>query len=242
MNQNLITILLSVITLFLSAYLAYYFGIKSTRTKEKDEQKKKLNKLLYHLLVVRKAASEKLNFKRRLESINKLQIQYMRENLGISEDEISNVNQTKILDEQFELISSSLFEDLKQDSEKSKNSIEIILQEYIEIDPLFSLTLKDYDKKLKATFIEKMTSEYSHENEAKIFQQYIVPQLEGKMVTEIDEVLHSITSKLDSKIQREVQELLIKNDTFEVDMNDFKEYLDNTLLPLKNVFENQSDN
>ena len=239
MNQNLITILLSVITLFLSAYLAYYFGIQSNRAKEKDEKKKKLNKLLYHLLIVRKAASEKLNFKKRLESINKLQIQYMRENLGISEAEISNINQTEILEGQFELISSALFENLKQDSEKSKNSIEIILQEYIEIDPLFSLTLKDYDKKLKATFIEKMTSEYSHENEAKIFQQYIVPQLEGKMVTEIDEVLHSITSKLDSKIQREVQELLIYNDTFEVDMNDFKEYLDNTLLPIKNAIENQ---
>jgi hypothetical protein len=239
MNQNIITILLSVITLFLSAYLAYYFGIQSTRAKEKDEKKKKLNKLLYHLLIVRKAASEKLNFKKRLESINKLQIQYMRENLGISEAEISNIDQTEILEGQFELISSSLFDDLKLDSEKSKNSIEIILQEYIEIDPLFSLTLKDYDKKLKATFIEKMTSEYSHENEAKIFQQYIVPQLEGKMVTEIDEVLHSITSKLDSKIQREVQELLIKNDTFEVDMNDFKEYLDNTLLPIKNAIENQ---
>jgi hypothetical protein len=239
MIQNLITIIISVITLFLSAYLAYYFGIQSTRAKEKDEKKKKLNKLLYHLLIVRKAASEKLNFKKRLESINELQIQYMRENLGISESEISNREQTEILEKQFELISSTLFEDLKLDSEKSKNSIEIILQEYIEIDPLFSLTLKNYDKKLKATFIEKMITEYSHENEAKIVKQYIVPQLESKMITEIDEVLHSITSKLDSKIQREVQELLIKNDTFEVDMNDFKEYLDNTLLPIKNTIENQ---
>lgn len=239
MNQNLITILLSVITLFLSAYLAYYFGIQSNRAKEKDEKKKKLNKLLYHLLIVRKAASEKLNFKKRLESINKLQIQYMRENLGISEAEISNINQTEILEGQFELISSALFENLKQDSEKSKNSIEIILQEYIEIDPLFSLTLKDYDKKLKATFIEKMTSEYSHKNEAKIFQQFIVPQLESKMVTEIDEVLHSITSKLDSKTQREVQELLIFYDDPEIESSDFEEYLENVLLPFKNAIENQ---
>lgn len=64
MNQNLVTILISVITLFLSAYLAYYFGIQSTLAKDKDDQKKKLNKLLYHLLVVRKVASEKLNFKK----------------------------------------------------------------------------------------------------------------------------------------------------------------------------------
>lgn len=239
MNQNLITILLSIITLFLSAYLAYYFGIQSTRAKEKDEQKKKLNKLLFHLLVIRKAASEKLNFKKRLESINEVQIQYMKENLGINEDEISNINQTKVLEEQYELISSALFEDLKQDSEKSKISIEVILQEYIEIDPLFSLTLKDYDKKLKAMFIEKMATEYSHENEAKIFQQFIVPQLESKMVMEIDEVLHSITSRLDSKTQREVQEILIYYDTIEVDINEFREHLDNTLLPLKNVIENQ---
>lgn len=239
MIQNLITIIISVITLFLSAYLAYYFGIQSTRAKEKDEKKKKLNKLLYHLLIVRKAASEKLNFKKRLESINELQIQYMRENLGISESEISNREQTEILEKQFELISSTLFEDLKLDSEKSKNSIEIILQEYIEIDPLFSLTLKNYDKKLKATFIEKMITEYSHENEAKIVKQYIVPQLESKMITEIDEVLHSITSKLDPKIQREVQELLIYNDTFEVESSDFKEYLENVLLPFKNAVENQ---
>ena len=239
MNQNLITILLSIITLFLSTYLAYYFGIQSIRAKEKDEKKKKLNKLLYHLLIVRKAASEKLNFKKRLESINKLQIQYMRENLGISEAEISNIDQTEILEGQFELISSSLFDDLKLDSEKSKNSIEIILQEYIEIDPLFSLTLKDYDKKLKATFIEKMTTEYSHKNEAKIFQQFIVPQLESKMVTEIDEVLHSITSKLDSKTQREVQELLIFYDDPEIESSDFEEYLENVLLPLKNAIENQ---
>ncbi|MCO6173601.1 hypothetical protein NHF50_00940 [Flavobacterium sp. NRK F10] len=109
MIQNLITIIISVITLFLSAYLAYYFGIQSTRAKEKDEKKKKLNKLLYHLLIVRKAASEKLNFKKRLESINELQIQYMRENLGISESEISNREQTEILEKQFELISSILF-------------------------------------------------------------------------------------------------------------------------------------
>ncbi|MCO6173602.1 hypothetical protein NHF50_00945 [Flavobacterium sp. NRK F10] len=113
------------------------------------------------------------------------------------------------------------------------------MQEYIEIDPLFSLTLKNYDKKLKATFIEKMITEYSHENEAKIVKQYIVPQLESKMITEIDEVLHSITSKLDPKIQREVQELLIYNDTFEVESSDFKEYLENVLLPFKNAVENQ---
>ncbi|MBC8883340.1 hypothetical protein H9X57_07580 [Flavobacterium piscinae] len=57
-------ITISIVTLFLSAYLAYYFGIQSIRSKEKDEKKKKLRKLLYHLLIVRKTSSDKLNFKK----------------------------------------------------------------------------------------------------------------------------------------------------------------------------------
>lgn len=237
MNQNLITILISIITLFLSAYLAYYFGIQSTRAKDRDEKKKKLNKLLFHLLVVRKAASEKLNFKKRLENINAVQTNFLKENIGFTEVEISNMNLNNILEAQFNLISSTLFEKLKNDSEKSKKSIEVILGEYIEIEPLFSLSLKDYDNQIKTIFIDKILSEYSQEEEFKLFEQFFVPHFEIKMIKEIDEVLHSITSKLDSKTQREVQELLIFYDDSEVESGDFDEYLENVLLPFKNAVE-----
>lgn len=237
MNIFLQTVI-SIVTLFLSAYLAYYFGIQSIRSKEKDEEKKKLKKLLYHLLIVRKASSEKLNFKKKLENINSAQSNFLKEHAGFSSQEISEMNIEKIVETQFELISSSLFEKLKIESDKSKKSIEIILHDYVEIDPLFSLSLKDYDNQMKALFIDKILSEYSHDDEFKLFQKFFTPHFEDKMVKEIDEVLHSITSKLDSKTQREVQELLIHYDSSEIDMSDFDEYLHNVIFPFKKAIEN----
>ncbi len=238
MSNELPTIIISIITIIVSAYLSYYFSIQSNLKKEKDEKKKKLNKLLYHLLIVRKAESAKLNLKLNFEYINKFQTNFLKEKNFLTEQEISDIDINEIIETQFKLISKSLFEKLKTESENSKRSVEIIQNEYTEIDPLFSLFLKNYDNKIKTIFLDNILSMYSHEDGFELFQQFLVPHFEDKMIKEIDEVIHSITSKLDAKTQREVQEILIYYDNPELDKDEYEEYLEKVLIPIKNAREN----
>ncbi|MBC8883341.1 hypothetical protein H9X57_07585 [Flavobacterium piscinae] len=144
------------------------------------------------------------------------------------------MNTKEIVEKQFSLISESLFNKLKNEAENSKKSIEVILTDYIEFDPLFSLSLKDYNSEIKTMFLEKVLTEYKNEVDFYLFEQLFVPHFEHKIIMEIDEVIHSITSRLDSKTQREVQELLIFYDNPTIDSSEFESYIKNVVVPINN--------
>ena len=185
MNQNLITILLSVITLFLSAYLAYYFGIQSNRAKEKDEKKKKLNKLLYHLLIVRKSQSDIIRMNGLKDNLKIHFTRFFREKVGIPEEMISNEMTTKTIDSMWLIVEGIIENKNNLELENSKQSINLLINEFSEINPLFALSLKSYANEEKKELLPNIFENNTNDKKIELMKSDILPAIQIRMIKEI---------------------------------------------------------
>lgn len=241
MNQSIITILISLITLFLSAYLAYYFGIQSTRTKEKEEERKKLKKLLFHLLIVRKSQSDLIKINRLKENLSENFVRFFRENIGIPQEMISNEMTTQTIDSMWSMVEGIIENKNNLELENSKQSINLLINEFSEINPLFALSLKNYENQEQKELLPTIFKNDENDGEIELMKSAILPAIQSRMINEIDEIIHETTSKINSKTQKEVQELLIEYDNTEIDTIDYENFINEILInPLKEKLENES--
>lgn len=231
------TILISV----LSGGVVFIFGQSTIRLKERDDEKKKLNKLLFHLLIIRKVASSRLHFNELTKQSTKKMISILKEKIGIS-DEDANDSETKELFKQCSIIlEKSIFQNLIEESTTSNKSVKILIEELSEIKPLFALTLKDFDIEEKHKLLKNYLNEANQDNEEDVQKviQPLMPKLELELVNHIDEIIHDVTEKLDRKTQKEVQELLINYDNNEIDENELENFVDEYIFnPLIHSFTN----
>jgi len=240
MNQNLITILLSVITLFLSAYLAYYFGIQSTRTKEKEEEKKKLKKLLFHLLIVRKSQSDLIKMNGLKENLKIHFTRFFRDEIGIPEEMITDEMTTKTIDSMWSVLEGIIEKKNNLELENSKQSITILINEFSEINPLFALSLKSYANEEKQELLPNVFENNSNDKKVELMKSAILPAIQVRMIKEIDAIIHETTSKIDNTTQREVQEILIEYDNVAIDSEDYKNYMKEIIInPLQEKLKNE---
>ena len=91
-------ILSTIVISLLSGAIVFFFGQKAIKAKERDDEKKKLNKLLFHLLIIRRMATDRLNFNDSVslyfeELIKQIQIKFK-----LSDDEINSPEAKEMID------------------------------------------------------------------------------------------------------------------------------------------------
>ena len=240
MNQQIITIAISIATLFLSAYLAYYFGVQSTRTKEKEEEKKKLKKLLFHLLTVRKSQSDLIKINGLKENLKIHFTIFFREKFGIPEEMISNEMTTKTIDSMWLMVEGIIENKNNLELENSKQSINLLINEFSEINPLFALSLKGYANEEKKELLPNIFENNTNDKKLELMKSAILPAIQLRMIKEIDAIIHETTSKIDNKTQREVQEILIEYDNVAIDSEDYENYMKEIIIdPLQEKLKNE---
>ncbi|HQA75361.1 hypothetical protein, partial [Flavobacterium sp.] len=100
----MIDILKTILISGFSSSLVFWFGQKAIKTKERNDDKKKLNKLLFHLILLKKELNKLNGFYEMMNAIiNKMKL-YLVQEIGLT---IEEVNQQFTIEEQEKLIGSS---------------------------------------------------------------------------------------------------------------------------------------
>ncbi len=220
-------ILSTIVISLLSGAIVFFFGQKAIKAKERDDEKKKLNKLLFHLLIIRRMATDRLNFNDSVslyfeELIKQIQIKFK-----LSDDEINSPEAKEMIDMSKSVLKKNIFNDVITEYKSSSDSIAILIEELTETNPLFALTLKGFDIEAKKNKINNYLSEIKVDDDFEIMTKQLISNLEQEFLIDLDEIIHDTTEKLDRKTQREVQELLIHYDKIEINHNSINDFVNN---------------
>ena len=220
-------ILSTIVISLLSGAIVFFFRQKAIKAKERDDEKKKLNKLLFHLLIIRRMATDRLNFNDSVslyfeELIKQIQIKFK-----LSDDEINSPEAKEMIDMSKSVLKKNIFNDVITEYKSSSDSIAILIEELTETNPLFALTLKGFDIEAKKNKINNYLSEIKVDDDFEIMTKQLISNLEQEFLIDLDEIIHDTTEKLDRKTQREVQELLIHYDKIEINHNSINDFVNN---------------
>jgi hypothetical protein len=236
-------ILTTILASFVSGSIVFLFGQKAIKVKEKEDVKKKLNSLLYHLLTIRKAANERLRFNDFNNKTNEIYLRIIKEKFGLSDEDINDPEVQTAVEQNSLALEKTIFQNLLSESSNSSNSIKTLIKEVSETNPLFALMLKDFDVEEKHNMIETCLSEANKEEDVAQIRKLFLPNIEQKLIHKLDEIIHETTQKLDSKIQKEVQELLIEYDNEQLDEKDYEEFIIEFIInPMMQEFHKQNNN
>lgn len=238
MEDILKTILISA----LSSGLVFFFGQRAIKVKDKLEDKKKLNKLLFHLLLLKKEVSTLNGVNEVITAImNKLKLKFINE-FQIPEYEV-NEQFTPVFVQNLTLNLKEAFSktDVKK-IDKTKENTEILINELSEINPIFALDLSHfYNIEEKTSKIENTFIYLDYSKEIPDLPKMIMPEVERKLNERLDDIIYETALKIDNKTYQEaISQVEFYNST-EVD-NDEVEDLFNTVMEplLKSIYEDNN--
>ena len=233
------TILISVF----SSALVFWFGQRTIEYKNKQDDKKKLNKLLFHLLLLKKELSKINGFYEDMNAIiNKLK-QYLVSDVGLSKEE---VYEQFTIEEQQKII-EALKENLLQRDDiefnKIKENTAILINELAETNPLFALDLNHfYNIDEKSLNIQNSIRAIDVNNEAQEFNKVMIPELENKFTDSFDDIIYQTALKIDNKTYQDVIEIVKHRNKTEVDDEQIDELFNDFIMPMfKKMMENDNN-
>ncbi len=233
------TILISVF----SSALVFWFGQRTIEYKNKQDDKKKLNKLLFHLLLLKKELSKINGFYEDMNAIiNKLK-QYLVSDVGLSKEE---VYEQFTIEEQQKII-EALKENLLQRDDiefnKIKENTAILINELAETNPLFALDLNHfYNIDEKSLNIQNSIRAIDVNNEAQEFNKVMIPELENKFTDSFDDIIYQTALKIDNKTYQDVIEIVKHRNKTEVDDEEIDELFNDFIMPMfKKMMENDNN-
>lgn len=223
------TILISIF----SSALVFWFGQKTIEYKNKQDDKKKLNRLLFHLLLLKKEVSKINGFYEDMNAImNKLK-QYLVNDIGLSKEE---VNEQFTLEEQQKLIEALKANLLERDDiefNKIKENTAILINELAETNPLFALDLNHFYKMdEKSLNIQNSIRAIDVNNEAQEFNTILIPELERKFTDSFDDIIYQTALKIDNKTYQEVIGIVEFRNKTVVDDEEIDELFNDFMMPM----------
>lgn len=223
------TILISIF----SSALVFWFGQRTIEYKNKQDDKKKLNKLLFHLLLLKKEVSKINGFYGDMNAImNKLK-QYLVNNIGLSKEE---VNEQFTLEEQQKLIEALKDNLLERDDiefNRIKENTAILINELAETNPLFALDLNHFYKMdEKSLNIQNSIRAIDVNNEAQEFNTILIPELEKKFTDSFDDIIYQTALKIDNKTYQEVIGIVEFRNKTVVDDEEIDELFNDFMMPM----------
>lgn len=233
------TILISVF----SSALVFWFGQRTIEYKNKQDDKKKLNKLLFHLLLLKKELSKINGFYEDMNAIiNKLK-QYLVSDVGLSKEEVYE----QFTEEEQQKLIEALKENLLQRDDiefnKIKENTAILINELAETNPLFALDLNHfYNIDEKSLNIQNSIRAIDVNNEAQEFNKVMIPELENKFTDSFDDIIYQTALKIDNKTYQDVIEIVKHRNKTEVDDEQIDELFNDFIMPMfKKMMENDNN-
>jgi hypothetical protein len=233
------TILISVF----SSALVFWFGQRTIEYKNKQDDKKKLNKLLFHLLLLKKELSKINGFYEDMNAIiNKLK-QYLVSDVGLSKEEVYE----QFTEEEQQKLIEALKENLLQRDDiefnKIKENTAILINELAETNPLFALDLNHfYNIDEKSLNIQNSIRAIDVNNEAQEFNKVMIPELENKFTDSFDDIIYQTALKIDNKTYQDVIEIVKHRNKTEVDDEEIEELFNDFIMPMfKKMMENDNN-
>lgn len=233
------TILISVF----SSALVFWFGQRTIEYKNKQDDKKKLNKLLFHLLLLKKELSKINGFYEDMNAIiNKLK-QYLVSDVGLSKEEVYE----QFTEEEQQKLIEALKENLLQRDDiefnKIKENTAILINELAETNPLFALDLNHfYNIDEKSLNIQNSIRAIDVNNEAQEFNKVMIPELENKFTDSFDDIIFQTALKIDNKTYQEVIEIVKYRNKTEVDEEEIDELFNDFMMPMfQKMMENDNN-
>jgi hypothetical protein len=216
----------------LSSALVFCFGQMAITFKTKQDDKKKLNKLLFHLLLLKKEVKSLSDFYEEMNTaMSKLKLKLINE-FGIPQDEVNEQFSSEVQQNLVENLKESLFkrDDIKLD--KIKENTLILINELSETNPLFALDLNHfYNIDEKSLKLEKSFDALDFNNEVPGLSKIMMPELEKKFIDSLDNIIYETALKIDSNTYKEVIELIKFYNSNEVDDDDIDDLFNELLLP-----------
>lgn len=229
MEDILKTILISA----LSSGLVFWFSQRAIKAKDKQDGKKKLNKLLFHLLLLKKEVSTLNGVNAVMTALlNKIKLKLINE-FQIPEIEIN---------EQFSPeFSQTLSTNLKQVFSKTdikkinkiKENTEILINELSETNPIFALDLENfYNIDEKTSIIENSFNLLDFNKEIPDLPKMVMPEVERKLNERLDNIIYETALKIDNKTYQEtISQVEFYNST-EVDNEEVNDLFNVVMEPL----------
>ena len=216
-----------------SSSLVFWFGQKAIKTKERNDDKMKLNKLLFHLILLKKELNKLNGFYEMMNAvINKMKL-YLVQEIGLT---IEEVNQQFTIEEQeklMEILKDNLLEKDDIEINKIKGSTSILINELAETNPLFALELNHFysidEKTLK---IHNSFKALNFENDAPEFSKLMLPEVEKKFTESLDDIIYQTALKIDNSVYEDVIGIIKNINNTEVDNQEIDELFNEFLLPL----------
>ena len=229
----MIEILKTILISGFSSSLVFWFGQKAIKTKERNDDKKKLNKLLFHLILLKKELNKLNGFYEMMNAvINKMKL-YLVQEIGLS---IEEVNQQFTIEEQeklMEILKDNLLEKDDIEINKIKGSTSILINELAETNPLFALELNHfYNIDEKTLKIHNSFKALNFENDAPEFSKLMLPEVEKKFTESLDNIIYQTALKIDNSVYENVIGIIKNINNTEVDNQEIDELFNEFLLPL----------
>lgn len=229
----MIEILKTILISGFSSSLVFWFGQKAIKTKERNDDKKKLNKLLFHLILLKKELNKLNGFYEMMNAvINKMKL-YLVQEIDLS---IEEVNQQFTIEEQeklMEVLKDNLLEKDDIEINKIKGSTAILINELAETNPLFALELNHfYNIDEKTLKIHNSFKALNFENDAPEFSKLMLPEVEKKFTESLDDIIYQTAMKIDNSVYEDVIGIIKNINNTEVDNQEIDELFNEFLLPL----------
>lgn len=232
------TILISVF----SSGLVFWFGQRTIEYKNKQEDKKRLNKLLFHLLLLKKEVSKINGFYEDMNAIMNRLKQYLVKDIGLSNEEV--YEQFTVAEQQklIEALKDNLLERDDIEFNKIKENTAILINELAETNPLFALDLNHFYKMdEKSLNIQNSIKAIDVNNEAQEFNKIMIPELEKKFTDSFDDIIFQTALKIDNKTYQEVIEIVKYRNITEVDDEGIDDLFNEFMMPMfQKMMENEN--
>jgi hypothetical protein len=229
MEDILKTILISVF----SSGLVFWFGQRTIEYKNKQDDKKKLNKLLFHLLLLKKEISKINGFYEMMNSVIGKMKEYLIYDVGIPPEEVYEQFTVQEQNNLIETLKDNLLERDEIEFNKIKENAAILINELSETKPLFALELNHfYNLDEKSLKIQNSMKALDVNNEVPDFTNLMIPEMEKKFTESFDDIIFQTALNIDNKTYQEVIEIVKFTNNTNVDKEEIEEIFNDYIMPM----------
>lgn len=238
MEDILKTILISI----LSSTLVFWFGQEAIKNQDRKEDKKKLNKLLFHLILLKKELG-KLNglydFMNAIISRMKL---YLVNEIGLTIEEVNSQFSIEEQEKVIEILQNILLEKDDVKIGEIKQSTAILINELAETNPLFALELNHfYNIDEKTLKIHNGFRALNFGNDDAEITKLMLPEVEKKFTENFDDIIYQTALKIDNNTYQNTIKTITNINNTEIDNQEIDELFKTFLLPiLTKMMENDN--
>jgi hypothetical protein len=229
----MLDILKTILISIFSSALVFWFGQRTIQYKNKQDDKKKLNKLLFHLILLKKEINKLNGYYETMNAVMNRMKEYLINDIGVPKEEVYEQFTEHEQHNLIEALKDNLLERDDIEFNRIKENTAILINELAETNPLFALDLNHfYNIDEKSLKIENSIKAMDMNNEAPEFSKVMIPEMEKKFTDSFDDIIYQTALKIDKKTYEEVIEIVKFSNNTNVDKEEIEEIFNDFILPM----------